>query len=327
MKKSPGDSEVSKLHYEDIPPEKIVPPAGCDQFRIEAFEAPLLLLPPIVNKIPDDRYRIVDGLRRFYAAKAAGDETVRCGVIAPEASPAREAYLRLSLNPGRVWNSREKIAVIDSIVSSEAPMNREVLARSGISQADVKSVQFLRSAPSDVLEAVTSERIHLGVVREFCILSAEDRAAFLESTDGLSASLQMQREMLEWSSEIASARSTSVADVLNAPEIHKIAKDSIQNAPQRLRRLRGTLFALRFPRFEAARKHWDAEARRISKIGGISLSPDSAFEKDRLEVKIVFGKADRPHTVFKELSSIPEQTWELLISPFRSTSGGMNDKT
>jgi len=312
-----------ELRYKNLPVENILPPPGTteSESREKANPPPLLLLPPIVNETEDAKYRIVDGLQRFRRASKNGEEAIRCGIVTPKVSSSREAFLRLFLNPGRMWHNREKIALVDTIISSEEPIDREMLSKTGISPSDIKAIRYLQSCPRDVLEAVTSERIHLGVVREFRVLSSEDRTSFLNAVTGLSASLQMQRELLEWCSEIASGQSISVTELLETPTVQIILTNTTLNAPQRIRKLRGTLFALRFPRLNAAQQEWNKSAREISSIGEITIFSDSAFEKNRLEVKIVLKRADRAREVFDRLSKIPENTWEVLISPFNRISG------
>lgn len=323
MTKLPENSETLELRYENLPVGNILPPPGTTESESweETNPPPLLLLPPVVNETEDKKYRIVDGLQSFRRALGNGEEVIRCGIVTPRVSTSREACLRLYLNPGRMWNNREKISLVDTIISSEEPIDREMLSKTGISPADIKAIRYLQSCPRDVLEAVASERIHLGVVREFRVLSSEDRASFLDAVTGLSASLQMQRELLEWCSEIASGQSISVTELLETPTVQKTLTNTTLNAPQRIRKLRGTLFALRFPRFNAARQEWDKRAREISTVGGVTLNPDSAFEKNRLEVKIVLNSADRAREVFGKLSKVSESTWEVLISPFNRISG------
>jgi hypothetical protein len=174
----------------------------------------------------------------------------------------------------------------------------------------------LLSSPADVRNAVFENRLHAHNAADFRLLSEKDRNNFLEIFKGLGLSLQTEREFIQWMPEIACAQKSSVKDFSGFKEIETIINDTTLNAPQKIQKISSLLRSLRFPRFDNAGKNWDKLAREVNPDASkVNFIASPFFEKNRLEVRLVFSRSQEVLETLKKLSAIPETAWSRLINP------------
>ena len=90
---------------------------------------------------------------------------------------------------------------------------------------------------------------------------------------------------------------------------------------QKIQKIRASLHSLRYPRFDAALKQWNALARKINPDpSSIQFVPGPFFEKDRLDSAGDGVKARSGNKSFGSLREISREEWSQLIRP-PGTSG------
>jgi hypothetical protein len=188
----------------------------------------------------------------------------------------------------------------------------------GLDWKKAKHLEALMTCGTAARDAVFAGRLHVENVTAFERFPPSDQTIFLCFFQGLQLSLQTEREFLEWLPEIAWSGKKSIATVLEADEINRDKNDTVLSAPQKIQKIRTSIFALRFPQYDAAMKKWKQIA--TTTFGGtseVAIVPSPYFEKNRLELRITLSRPDAACTVLGKLAAIPGSTWEALINPMK----------
>ena len=302
-----------------IPRDTLInPPDLFDQsFLTNNFSADnALVLPPVVVKNSSGQTVIVDGCKRLSSINP--DQVVLCLLINNLSLDAWQiGLLRIAANKARTFSPAEKIVYLRFMRQRTEDADYSALCRLlGFGTQDVHELTPLLDAPVAVVEAVLQGALHAPCVRDFCLLSAENQAAFLNAFSTVRLSLQTQREFLEWLPEIAFIKKTTITALLCSSDIQSILNNAKTNNPQKIEALKNQIYALRFPQVTAMQQVWQELANNHnpdSKRVNFSHSP--AFEKNRLEIKISVTESEQIKKIISDLNGIDEKSWETLIYP------------
>jgi hypothetical protein len=275
-----------------------------------------LLNPLLVSDNNSGTYAIVDGCKRFACLQRENSAECACGIV-PSLNPLQQGLIRILLNRGRALSIREQFLFYIWLTTCAGFKEKNDINRFlDLQWNQMTGFDELLSSPADVRNAVFENRLHAHNAADFRLLSEKDRNNFLEIFKGLGLSLQTEREFIQWMPEIACAQKSSVKDFSGFKEIETIINDTTLNAPQKIQKISSLLRSLRFPRFDNAGKNWDKLAREVNPDASkVNFIASPFFEKNRLEVRLVFSRSQEVLETLKKLSAIPETAWSRLINP------------
>lgn len=274
------------------------------------------LNPLLVSGNGSGTYVIVDGCKRFACLQRGNSAECACGIV-PSLSPLQQGLVRILLNRGRALSIREQFLFYSWLKTFAGFKGKNDISRFlDLPWNQMTDLDELLSSPADVRNAVFENRLHAHNAADFRLLSEKDRDSFLEIFKGLGLSLQAEREFIQWMSEIAHAQTSSIKDFSGFKEIETVTNDTTLNAPQKIQKINSLLRSRRFPGFESTCKTWDKLAREVNPDASIvNFIASPFFEKNRLEVRLVFSKPREALETLKKLSGIPEAAWARLINP------------
>jgi hypothetical protein len=274
------------------------------------------LLVPIIACRRDETAVVVDGVRRLGLLHSRGSRYATC-IMLPPLDPVDFARMRVELNRGRGLSLGEQVRVLRWLQDHDALDRRsELMEVMGISRRTAQLVMELLTAPHKVVRLVTDGTLHLQNVTLFLSLDDDDREAFLQMCSGLSLSVQMQRQWLEWLPELACAGKQSVSAILSDPPIREIVKSARLNPPQRIQKLHALLMHRRFPRLTAAEMQWRAVERRVNPDRKrVVFEHAPAFERDRLQLHCTLHTPEEARKLLSYLGTVGEEDWRQLLHP------------
>lgn len=201
---SVADAPSTEEELRELPIELIVPNPGqprrhFDQDALNALAGSLsergVLQPVLVRPLPDGRYELVAGERRWRAAQVAGLDEIPALVRARDDAAALELALienmaREDLNP------IEEARACEALVEELGLTREQVARRVGRSRVALSNLLRLLDLPDEAIELIEQGRLSEGHGR--ALLLAEDHTA----------RLRLAREAAEhgWSVRIAEAQ-------------------------------------------------------------------------------------------------------------------------
>ena len=275
-----------------------------------------LLSPLLVSGNSSGTYSIIDGCKRFACLQRENSAECACGIV-PSLGPLQQGLVRILLNRGRALSIREQFIFYSWLTTFAGFKEKNDINRFlDIPWNQMTYLDELLSSPADVRNAVFKSRLHAHNAADFRLLSEKDRNSFLEIFKGLGLSLQTEREFIQWMSEIAYAQKSSIKDFSGFKAIETVTNDTTLNAPQKIQKISSLLRSRRFSGFDSACKNWDKLAREVNPdASNVRFIASPYFEKNRLEVRLVFSQPHEALETLKKLSGIPETAWSRLINP------------
>ncbi|MEY3432291.1 MAG: hypothetical protein RL131_227, partial [Bacteroidota bacterium] len=161
-------TSVTKIPIEDISPNPKQPRQDFDPKALEELAASIkihdIIQPLTVKQLPNGKYRLIAGERRWRAAKLAGINSVPVYI--------READDKVSLELGLLENlQRENLNAIEIGLSyqrlvDECNMTQEdVAARMGMDRSTVSNYIRMLKLPPDIIVAVRNGTLSMGHAR------------------------------------------------------------------------------------------------------------------------------------------------------------------
>jgi hypothetical protein len=306
------------INYERISPGRLALPRDLyDEAALsQVLPSARLLNPLLVSDNGSGTYAIIDGCKRHAYLQRESIAECACGIV-PSLTPVQQGLVRLLLNRGRALSIREEFLFYSWLTTFAGFKEKNDINRyMDIPWNRMTDFDGLLSGPADVCNAVLENRLHARNAADFRLLSEKDRIYFLEIFKGLGLSLQTEREFIQWMPEIACARKNSIKDFSGFKEIETITKDASLNAPQKIQKINSLLRSLRYPGFDSACKNWNRLANDVNPdASNVHFIASPYFEKNRLEVRLVFSGPQEVSETLKKLSGIPQTAWAGLINP------------
>ena len=127
---------------------------------------------------------------------------------------------------------------------------------------------------------------------------------------------QARRELTEWLPEIAYRKNVSVEDIINGSEIQSILRNEKLNAPQKSKKVRDTLYKMRFPEYSQLQERWKKTVAAVNpNPSKVQFTPSPGFEKKRVEIKVTIEDAEEARKIFKSLAKIEPHIWNEILLP------------
>lgn len=261
---------------------------------------------------------LLDGYKRLRYLSRGGMSEIPCCVIRSPLERVNAGVLRIRLNAGRALSLAEQTLFLGFLCRRVGP--REYLREAGRLGLNRKAAQRWRSALGGggrLVSALGKGVLSPETAAYLAALGPTDRDALVGLFEAVHFSHQAQRELVEWIPEAAFSAGSDVQSLLESDEMVKIVENRRINLPQKAERIREYVSALRFPRYQEARKRWRGLTREIAGAGNhVTFSPSPGFEKDRVEVRLSFRDPRDAVRVCGRLAAVPAETWERLMYPF-----------
>lgn len=274
------------------------------------------VIPPIIVREKDHRYSVIDGCKRLVLLRRKNIKETGF-VVVNGCDSFSSSMLRILLNRGRLLVLREKILFIswlkDNLTDGEY---RDATTELGISDRERFELERLSECPGCILDAVDKGVADSAIVTDLKSLNKDDCDACLDLFSRVNLSRQQQRELVEWLPEIAFAEGNTVCTLLKESQISEILEKESINQPQKAQKIRDLIFKKRFPDLAALKQKWSVMVNRINPDQArIRFNVSEAFEKNRLEIRIMLDEAQNAIELVTKLGSICKETWEKLIYP------------
>jgi hypothetical protein len=323
---SPKFSTLPPVTYKTILVKELTIPRELFDDKMVVYAALPLdsLLPVIVARDEETgAYTIVDGCKRFKRFVENNQEACACAVFDGVLDKKNIGFLRIFLNQKRPMSIRESVCFYQWLTSNCQENEKETtMDYFGFTSAIRSELESVATSADSVVDAIDEGRLALRAAPDFCLLSSQDQAAFLDAFRGIDLSLQTQREFLEWLPEIAYSKKLTVSELLQLEDMHKKIHDKILNNPQKIEAIRMLLHSWKFPFYDETLKKWKKLASLTSKevlenepSSKVVFLPSPAFEMNKLEIRITINHAPAAKEIFQKLSDVPQKTWSQLIYP------------
>lgn len=306
-----GSLVCSRLPVENVDfPDSLFDPEATVKEQYCGF------IPPIIVREKANRYLVIDGCKRLVLLRRKKIKESSF-VIINDCDDFSSSMLRILLNRGRILVQREKILFTswlkDNLIDDEY---RNIISTLGISDRERFDLERLLECPIYILDAVEKGIADPAIVSDLKSMSKDDCDVCLDLFSRVNLSRQQQRELVEWLPEIAFAEEIAIRDLLKESQIREILENDSVNQPQKAQKIRDLIFKKRFPDLAALKQKWSAMVNKVNPDQArIHFNVSDAFEKNRLEVRIILENAQKAVELINKLGLIPKETWEKLIYP------------
>lgn len=272
---------------------------------------------PLIITAKDESFKIIDGCKRFLALKEKKLETIICCITEQTYSDKTAGLLRIMLNKNRKLELREKIVFSRWLKSNlSQSLYVSMVSELGISKRERIGIEMLQNCPDRIIDIVESGKLDIGLIYDFLLINEKDFDAVFGLFSKFSFTRQTQKELLEWLPEIAYRKKCSINEILEDKNICKIIENGKLNDPQKMTKIRDLIFTMKHPNFMRVKEKWKKLEKEVNPDPlNIQFRTSEAFEKDRLEIKIIAKDPENAKRLFNKLSLISENTWEKLIYP------------
>lgn len=197
MSKAPAE-QVREIPLDQIAEPSLPMRETFDEARLASLAESMRrigLVQPITLRGADGRYEIVDGHRRYIAARGLGWRTIQC-VVKPAAATLGEA-MKVAANVEREDpNPAEEAVYLEALLRDHCGGDVDALVALVQRRREyIEERLLLGRGDPDVLAAVRARKISLAVARELnATRNVGDRRAFLEWSIAAGAPSKMVRE-------------------------------------------------------------------------------------------------------------------------------------
>jgi hypothetical protein len=193
---------------------------------------------------------------------------------------------------------------------------REVYHCISIDPLEVEEAMRLVECPDTVIAAVEEGRLAVQNVPFFFSADEATRSLFCTLIETLKLSVQMQKEFLEWLTEIAVSDDPRVDFSSIQKTVAEILDHSTLNAPQKIIKLREYFHSLRYPVYHRMEHRWKRSVARHNPFPDrILFRHTPAFEKDSLSVTFRVSSGKEAKELLDGLGTISVEKWQELIYP------------
>ncbi len=274
------------------------------------------VIPPVIVRKKEQRYSVIDGCKRLVLLRR---KNIRESgfVVVNDCDNFSSSMLRILLNRDRKLILREKILFLSWLKKNLSDDEyRNTASELGVSDRERFELEKLSECPVHFLDAVDKGIFDSAVISDLKSMRKEDFDACLYLFSKVNFSRQQQRELIEWLPEIAFAEANTICALIQENQIKEILDNLSINQPQKAQKIRDLFFQKRFPELTALRQKWSAMVNKVNPDQSrIHFNISEAFEKNRLEVRIILDEAKKAVELINKLGSICKETWERLIYP------------
>jgi hypothetical protein len=275
------------------------------------------LFVPLTVYQQDGAFIVIDGCKRLMRARRVGAAHCNCMVLTPVPDEHTASLLRITLNQSRSLNFSEKYLFIKWIKDHcDEDTCRTLSGKLLMDDRERFDFERLADMESDIVAAVRDGVLDIANATPCRSLEPAERAPVFVLLRRNSFSRQMQRELLDWLPELAFREKCSIGQLIAEPWITEIETNGKLNGPQKIDHLRNALFNRRFPMLAQAKAGWEELAVQLNPDRSkVQFKASEAFEKNRLEIRLVATSGEQAAELFSRLSQIPVEKWDRLIYP------------
>ena len=269
-----------------------------------------LLVPPLAVA-GGGRFRLISGFRRLAACRALGWPELPLRVPEGHPTPAECARLAIAENAwSRALNLIELSRAVN-LLAQFSPAGRvdpEEAAAAGLPGGEAFLVRIapLCRLPQAAQEAVLEEAVSLWTAAELARMPAEAAEALAGLFRRLKAGLNVQREILTHTREIALREGVPVRELLAAPEFTALLDEAGGDPNKTTRRVRGFLRRRRYPHLSAAEERFRTLLRELPLASGLRVQPPRDFEGTRFALQLEFETAEEARLLRGRLDRLLE---------------------
>lgn len=299
----PGWTEtVVALERIDLSDERFrITTQPCDEMLVASIRTCNLVNPPILRENPPGLI-VVSGFRRVEACRRAGFSRIRARIFSAsmdEAAAIRWAVadnaFQRSLNPVEA----SRVVTLLSRIYPDPGALADAATRVGfpLHRALVEKLRILGRLPQPVQDAVACGLVALPTALELATLDPGTAVELTVIFRDLRLGLNLQREILLLTTEIARREDAAPLDILNAPYLERTLKDKRRDRVQKSHEIRRYLRRRRFPHLVKREDAFNEWVKKLRLGPGVVLSPPRDFE----------GPAFSLHLQFKTLHELSEK--------------------
>lgn len=256
-----------------------------------------LINPPLLQRRPGSRFRIVCGFRRIEALRQlAVAETVAWVIEQP--ATLVEIFL---------------VALLDNLALRpfdpvQLSVIIEKLRRWGVSDNDLVQKIFpklklgknpkllelydrLHWLPAEWQRALANDQVPLDLSGMVVDLAEEERTAFWRLIFDLRLGKNRQREFLLLLQDVARIMEKAIPQVIAAEEVQAIIRAERITPSQKAERLKEWLWQKRYPRYVAAKGQFEELLKQAALPDGVTLRHSPFFQDDQLQLTVNFRSA------------------------------------
>ncbi|MDW7681577.1 MAG: ParB/RepB/Spo0J family partition protein, partial [bacterium] len=222
--------------------------------------------PPLLQALPDQRLRIVSGLRRIIALKHLQISRFPATVALPPTEKASEQLFLINLHENlatRRLNLIEKATIIHKLIS-DFNYSRELVAEQILAQLKLGSNPKMidRMLPLINLEdrlkiAIIEESLSVDSALDLIALPEEERAYLVKLFLRFKFGKNKQREFLQLIKDVSAASEQPISSILSRAEFQDILNNKTLTAPVIISRLKQQLLEWRYPQFSQVQANFE----------------------------------------------------------------------
>jgi ParB/Sulfiredoxin domain len=254
---------------------------------------------PVLAKSPEGTLHVIMGYRRVGALRSLGKEIVTCRmVLDTERQPLQGLLMSLYDNlVTRKFNPVEK-GMILSRLSHYLP--RKDILSNYMGLLDLPGhegtlnafVAFDRDLDAPHKTELASGRLSVHAAQMLLRMTPEDSRVFGRLLSGLNLNVNQQKQLFEYTYEIAHIYGSSISAVLESDSIKEVLANTSLNLPQKGRAILDFLRRWRYPTLTKMEKAFRKKVSRLHLPGKVNIQPPPFFESGdyRLEIRFRHGK-------------------------------------
>jgi len=283
-----------------------------------------LLLPLLVQSMPDQTYQIIDGFKRFSYLVTQNElltyekrrQEFPCMII-PESLSIKQVF-KIRLQTLSQENSNFSAIHICKLLKKllDLDFERNEIVQDFLPQLRLKSSPRLLKQLLDLEQNLFEQKYYDRWIRSEFIkrLSCEDLLPLLrfskkELIPVIDLAQKTEIQGKKWQKivivldEVCRLNKVSAKDILNSPEILGILKRTELQPNIRYNLLKNKLDTLRYPELSSLRQKFDLRKKHLKFENRISLESDPFFEDEDLTLIIKFGSYEELQTHLKYLKN------------------------
>ena len=241
-----------------------------------------LIQPPLLIE-NGGRLTIVCGFRRVLACHELSWPAIPSRILPAGTDPIACVRTAIADNafqrPLNIVEQARAYALIRN--HAEAPSAwKNIAASAGLPESSTIMDRLLPVAqmPAAVQTAILDDRIALPIALEIHRMERDDAAVLCAFFMRISASLNVQRELLQLITEIARRDGVAIAQLLGRADIEALLDDNEIPTPQKVQRLRRRFKLARFPELSRMEETYRRSMKQLQLDPHIQLQPPQFFE-------------------------------------------------